>query len=106
MLDSVLDAALGDLFADPHLATTVVWHPVDGGAALHVRAVLRRPDLVTGFGDGRVAATTMVVEVRTTDIAAPQPGDRLEIDGSMFIVQGEPIADASRLIWTLNTRPE
>lgn len=106
MIDGVLEAALGDLFADPNIATTIVWHPVGGGAALNVRAILRRPDLVTGFGDSRVAATTMVVEVRTTDIATPQPGDRLEINGAMWIVQGEPIADASRLIWTLNTRPE
>ncbi|QQR68392.1 MAG: hypothetical protein IPI58_05920 [Alphaproteobacteria bacterium] len=106
MTGGVLEAALGDLFADPHLATTIAWHPIGGGAALNLRAVLRNPDLVTGFGEGRVATTSMVVEIRATDIAAPRPGDRLEIDGAIYVVQSEPLADAARLIWTLNTRPE
>ncbi|MCB1352091.1 MAG: hypothetical protein KDK03_05085 [Rhodobacteraceae bacterium] len=47
-------AALDALFADAHLARDVVYTAAGGAPAL-VRAILRRPDDVTGFGEARSA---------------------------------------------------
>ena len=33
-------------------------------------------------------------------------GDRILIDGTIYIVQGEPVRDRERLVWTIDTRPE
>ena len=35
----------------------------------------------------------------------PRPGDRGEIDGDAFLVQGEPVRDRERLVWTADLRP-
>jgi len=43
--------------------------------------------------------------VRVTEVAAPRPGDRLVLDGETFVVQGEPVRDRERLVWTLDVRP-
>jgi hypothetical protein len=45
-------SALDALFADAHLARDVVY-TAEGGAPALVRAMLRRPDDITGFGDAR-----------------------------------------------------
>jgi hypothetical protein len=41
-----------------------------------------------------------------SEVATPRPDDRLVIDGEAFVVQGEPLRDRERLVWTLDTRPE
>jgi hypothetical protein len=33
------------------------------------------------------------------------PGDRIEIDGEAFLIQGEPVRDRERLVWTVDLRP-
>ena len=35
----------------------------------------------------------------------PQPGDLIVIGADSFAIQGEPIRDRERLIWTLDLRP-
>jgi hypothetical protein len=67
--------------------------------------MLRRPDRVLDFGDTRLHAPTALFEVRVTDVAAPRPGDTIEVDGETFMLQGEPVRDGARLVWTLDTRP-
>jgi len=37
--------------------------------------------------------------------AEPRPGDRLVLDVEAFVLQGEPVRDRERLVWTVNTRP-
>ncbi|MRX51661.1 hypothetical protein GI374_14695 [Paracoccus sp. S-4012] len=32
-------------------------------------------------------------------------GDRIEIDGEAFLIQGEPLRDCERLVWTVDLRP-
>ena len=35
-----------------------------------------------------------------------RPDDgRIEIDGDAFLIQGEPVRDRERLVWTVNLRP-
>jgi hypothetical protein len=101
---SVFAQAIDDLFADPNLAVDAVYLP-EGGEPISVRVIARRPDLVIEFGDARLHAETAVFEVRTSQVPNPRSGDRLEVSGEMFLIQGEPIRDSERLVWTLDTRP-
>ena len=101
---SAFAEALDALFADAHLARDVVY-TAEGGAPTLVKAILRRPDDVTGFGDARLWSETTRIDLRVTDVANPRPGDRLEIDGDAFLIQGEPTRDRERLVWTVDLRP-
>ena len=39
------------------------------------------------------------------DLDQVRPGDRIEIGGDAFIIQGEPVRDRERLVWTVDLRP-
>ena len=101
---TAFDIALDALFADAHLARDVVY-TADGRAPTLVRAILRRPDDVTGFGEARIWSETTRLDLRVADVSDPRPGDRIEIDGEAFLIQGEPVRDRERLVWTVDLRP-
>lgn len=100
---SAFAAAAGALFADPSIGRDAVYI-ADGGAPVLVRVVARRADNVSDFGDARLWSETTRVDLRVVEVANPRPGDRLEIDGDAFLIQGEPIRDRERLIWTVDLR--
>src|SRR6056297_2952231 len=105
--EDLMDAvalALDALFADGNLAREAVYTP-EGGTPALVRAILRRPDDVAGFGDARIWSETTRLDLRLAEVANPRPGDRIEIDGEAFLIQGEPIRDSERLVWTVDLRP-
>ena len=101
---SVFTAAIDNLFADPSIARDATWIAV-GGAPKLVRVVTRRADEVTGFGDARIWFETTRIDLRVAEVPNPRPGDRIEIEGEAFIIQGEPVRDRERLIWTVDLRP-
>jgi hypothetical protein len=101
---NVFAQAIHDLFADPNLAADAVYLP-EGGEPVSVRVIARRPDRVLEFGDARLHAETAVFEVRVSEVPNPRPGDRLDVGGEIFVIQGEPVRDSERLVWTLDTRP-
>jgi hypothetical protein len=101
---SAFAAAVDALFADSNLARDATWVPADGDA-FPVRVIARRADVVTDFGEARLWSETTKFDVRVSEIAAPRPGDRLVLDGDTFTVQGEPVRDRERLVWTLAARP-
>ena len=92
------------LFADPNITREAVYVS-EGGSPLLVRVARRRADDVTTFGDARLWSETTRIDLRVSEVPSPRPGDRLELDGEAFLVQGEPTRDRERLIWTLNLRP-
>ena len=96
--------ALDALFADDNIARDAVYTP-EGGAPVLVRAVARRADDITGFGDARIWSETTRLDLRIAEVADPRPGDRIEIDGEAFLSQGEPVRDRERLVWTVDLRP-
>ena len=58
--------------------------------------------------EGRVPplwSETTRLDVRVAEVADPRPGDRIVVDGDAFVVQGEPVRDRERLVWTLDARP-
>jgi hypothetical protein len=93
------------LFADPNLGRDAVYEPA-GGEPVSVRVVARRADAVTEFGDARLWSETTRLDLRVSEVADPRPGDRIIIDGEAFVVQGEPVRDRDRLVWTIEVRPE
>ena len=44
-------------------------------------------------------------DLRVAEVANPRPGDRVETDGEAFLIQGEPVRDRERLVWTVDLRP-
>ncbi len=101
---TALNAALDALFADANIARDAVYI-AEGGTPQLVRVVSRRADEVTGFGDARLWSETTRLDLRVAEVSGPRPGDRIEIDGDAFLIQGEPVRDRERLIWTVDLRP-
>jgi len=101
---SVFAAAIDNLFTDPNIARDATYI-ADGGNPVLVRVVTRRADEVTGFGDARLWSETTRIDLRVAEVATPRPGDRIEIEGEAFLIQGEPVRDRERLIWTVDLRP-
>ena len=96
--------AIDGLFADGNIAHEAVYI-AEGGAPQLIRAVTRRADDVTGFGDARLWSETTRIDLRVAEVANPRPGERVEIDGEPFLIQGEPVRDRERLVWTIDLRP-
>ena len=96
--------ALNALFADGNIARDAVY-TADGGTPVLVRVVSRRADEVTDFGEARIWSETTRLDLRVAEVPNPRPGDRIEIDGEGFLIQGEPVRDRERLVWTLDLRP-
>jgi hypothetical protein len=103
---SVIAAALEVLFNDPNLTRLAVYRPGGIGDGVPLRIFAKRPDQVIDFGETRVHAETSLVDVLVASIDHPRPGDSIEIDGQTLVVQGEPVRDLERLIWTLDVRPQ
>jgi hypothetical protein len=102
---SAFRVALQALFADPNLAREATYQPASGDP-FPVRIVARRADAVTDFGGARLWSETTSFDVFVGEVPNPRPGDRLVLDGEVFIVQCEPVRDRERLVWTLDARPE
>jgi hypothetical protein len=98
-------ATVDTLFADPNLARDAIYRAGGVDPSIPVRVIVRRPDRIGDFGDTRIASETATFDVRTSEIE-PGEGDTLEIDGVTYIIQGEPLRDSERLIWTIEVRPK
>lgn len=97
-------ATVSALFADPNIGRDAVYI-TDGGAPVLVRVVARRADAITDYGDARLWSETTRIDLRVAEVPAPRPGDRIEIEGEAFLIQGEPVRDRERLVWTVDLRP-
>ena len=97
-------AVVDALFADPNIGREAVYTS-EGGAPLLMRVVARRADAITDFGDVRLWSETTRIDLRVAEVPAPRPGDRWEINGDAFLIQGEPVRDRERLVWTVDLKP-
>ena len=101
---SAFAAAVGALFADPNIGRDADYI-ADGGVPVQVRVVARRADAITDFGDARLWSETTRIDLRVAEVVNPRPGDHVEIGGEAFLIQGEPVRDRERLVWTVDLRP-
>ena len=99
-------AAIDALFADPNIATDAVYRAGGADPGTMIRAIVRQPDRIGNFGETRIAAATLMIDVRVSEVASPAEGDTIEMDSTVHVIQGEPIRDAERLVWTIEARPQ
>lgn len=105
MVATVFAAAIDALFADPNLGFDAVYRVGGAEPGMPVRVIVRRPDRVGDFGETRIVAETLLIDVRVSEVAAPADGDTIEVDGTVYFIQGGPIGDTERLVWTIEARP-
>ena len=103
---SVFAAAIDALFADPSLGMDAVYRPGGTDPGVTVRVIVRQPDRIGTFGETRIAAETTMFDIRVLEIAALTEGDTIEVDGTVYVIQGEPIRDGERLVWMVEARPQ
>ena len=101
---SAFAAAVSALFADGNIGRDAVYTST-GGAPTLIRVITRRADEITGFGEARLWSETTRIDLHAAEVPNPRPGDRVEIDGEAFLIQGEPVRDRERLVWTVDLRP-
>jgi hypothetical protein len=102
---SAFASAFRTLFRDPNQSTPATYTPVGGGDPVALRVIRAAPDETTGIMDARIRSATTTFRVRVADVATPEKGDLIEIGTESFLVQGKPMRDNLRLVWTLDTRP-
>ena len=101
---NAFDDAMGRLFADPNLAQEATYQGPDADPVT-VRVIARQADQVMAFGDTRVHTGTSMFDVLVSDVLEPRPGDTLILKGENYVIQGEPVRDPERLVWTIDVRP-
>ncbi len=102
---SAFTAAIDALFADPNIARTALYRAGGIGDGVPVRAITKRNDQVSEYSDIRIVSATARFDLRVAEVPDPAEGDTITLDGETFVVQGEPIRDTERLVWTIDTRP-
>lgn len=102
---NVFATAMDRIFANPSMAVAALWISGTTSQERPIRVIRRAPDRITEFGAARLMSDTMVLDVRVSDVADPRPGDLIVIGTDSFTIQGEPLRDSDRLIWTLDLRP-
>ena len=102
---SVFAAAMDRIFSHAAMAVPALWISASTSEERPIRIIARAPDRVTDFGAGRFVSDTIMVDVRVADLPAPRPGDLIVIGADSHVIQGEPLRDRERLIWTLDLRP-
>ena len=101
VLMTAFAAVVDALFADPNIGCEAVYTS-EGGAPALVRIVSGQADAITDFGDALLWSETTRIDLRVAEVANPHPGDRIEIDGDAFLIQGEPVRDRERLVWAVD----
>jgi hypothetical protein len=100
-----IGAAIETLFNDANLSVAALYRVQGVGDPIAIRVIARRSDQVSEFGETRIHSESSTFDVRVAEVANPRPADTLEIDGEIFVVQGEPVRDTERLVWSVDTRP-
>jgi hypothetical protein len=96
--------ALEVLFSDKNISVEI-WYRDGAGAFTRARGILRRPDEITEFGAARLLSDTTRIDVRVADFPNLRPQEQILIGDETFLIQGEPVRDRERLVWTVNLRP-
>lgn len=102
---NVFAAAMDRIYANPSMAVAALWISASTSEERMIRVIHRAPDRITEFSAGRFVSDTMMVDVRVSDLPDPRPNDLIVIGADSFAVQGEPIRDRERFVWTLDLRP-
>lgn len=101
---SAFATATAALFRDRNLGQDALWRSGGAGVPVDVRVMLRRPDVVTGFGESRFVTDNVMIDVECAALGSLGPGDTFEIGGVIYEVRGEPLRDTLRHVWKAEAR--
>lgn len=96
-------AATRAAFADRTLTVPAIYQPA-GGPNKTVRAFVSQPDAVIDYGGGRLMSPTRILHVRVEDLPDPRPGQGVQVGGAAYVVNGEPVRDATGEVWRIELR--
>ena len=102
---NVIATAMDRIFSHADMAVAAVWISATTSEERPIRVIRRAPDRITDFGSARILSDTTTVDVRVSELADPRPGDLIVLGADSFVIQGEPVRDPERLIWSLDLRP-
>jgi hypothetical protein len=97
---SAFPAAVDAIFADSNIGEDAIWRTGGIGAGIPVRVIRKSPDKILGFGDSRAVMPSVLIDVRTAEVAEPAVGDTIEIASAVFDIIADPTGDTLRLAWT------
>lgn len=100
----VFAASVAAMFRDRHIAVDALWRAGGAGDGVPVRAIRRAPDRFASFGDGRFVTDSVLIDVRTEQVATLARGDTFEFGGAIYEVASDPVRDSERLIWSAEAR--
>jgi hypothetical protein len=60
---------------------------------------------VTTFGAARLVSETFRFDVRVSELPTPRPDEQILFGEETLLIQGEPLRDRERLIWTIEATP-
>lgn len=101
---NVFAAALDRIYTNPSMAAAAVWISATTSEEMPISVIRRAPDRISEFGAARFISDTMMVDVRVSDLPDPRSGDLIVIGADSFTIQGEPVRDRERLVWSLDLR--
>lgn len=101
---SAFAAMIDAIFGDPNMAADALLRVAGAGEPLPVRVILRAPDRIATWGDGRFVTDTAFLDVRVSEAPWLAAGDTFEIAGELFEVQSAPVRDRERLCWAAEVR--
>ena len=85
------------------LAVSATYRGATGDAP--VRIIRRHGTADFTFDGAPISAGSTIVRVRRADVPNPAEGDRIDFDGTSFLVQGAPRLSAGGLVWDLGCVP-
>lgn len=92
------------LFADPNLARDA-WHRDSEGMFTGIRIIPRTEDVTRGFGGAQLWSESFRFDVRVSELPSPRPDEQILYGEETYLIQGEPVRDRDRLIWTIEAVP-
>jgi hypothetical protein len=101
---SAFATALNLLFADPNLAYEA-WHRDCEGRFTRIRIIPKRADTMSEFGLARLVSDSFQFDVRVCDLPYPKADEQILWGEDTYLIQGEPVRDRERLIWTVTATP-
>ena len=102
---SALSTMVNATFRDRYLASDAIYRPGGAGGGVTVRVTRSSPDRAAPFGEGRFVNDTNLIDVRVSEVAVLDQGDTFQIGAEIYAVQGEPLRDGERLVWSAEVRP-
>lgn len=96
---TAFSAAMAAIFRDPNMAVDAVFTEKDGGVPVPLRVVRRTPDEVASFGNSRMVAETLLIDVQLADAPTVCIGDTFVIEAKLWVVSAAPRRDRDRLLW-------